>query len=72
MLITYHDDFVGPILKTDNPDCDFPFGLQFLQFLRKEFGYYFNIGTTGYPIGHPSAADPVQDIDYLKKKVKKY
>ncbi|KAI4465104.1 methylenetetrahydrofolate reductase [Holotrichia oblita] len=59
----------GPILKTDNPDCDFPYGLQFLQFLRKEFGTYFNIGTTGYPIGHPSAADPVKDIDYLKEKV---
>lgn len=62
--------FLGSVLEPDDSKCAFPYGLEFLQFLRKEYGDYFNIATGGYPIGHPTAADPIKDISYLKRKVR--
>ncbi|GJQ70184.1 putative methylenetetrahydrofolate reductase [Trypoxylus dichotomus] len=59
----------GTVVESDDSKCDFPYALEFLQFLKAEFGDDFSIGTSGYPIGHPASEDPIKDIGYLKKKV---
>ncbi|KRT85763.1 hypothetical protein AMK59_1773, partial [Oryctes borbonicus] len=59
----------GTVVEKDDSKCDFPYGLEFLQFLKAEFGDDFSFGTSGYPIGHPTSEDPIKDIGYLKKKV---
>ncbi|GJQ70182.1 hypothetical protein Trydic_g22642 [Trypoxylus dichotomus] len=59
----------GLVLEPNDAKNEFPYGLEFLRFLKKEFGNYFNIATSGYPIGHPASPDPIKDLCYLKKKV---
>ncbi|XP_022905615.1 5,10-methylenetetrahydrofolate reductase [Onthophagus taurus] len=59
----------GSTLYPDDSTRDFPYALSFVKFLRSEYGDDFNIGVSGYPIGHPASPDPVKDIPYLKEKV---
>ncbi|KAK9871081.1 hypothetical protein WA026_011362 [Henosepilachna vigintioctopunctata] len=56
-----------PHLKIEN--CDFPFALDIIKFIRKDFGDYFDIATTGFPHIHPSSTSAEDDMCNLKKKI---
>ncbi|CAD6198722.1 unnamed protein product [Caenorhabditis auriculariae] len=42
--------------------------LDMIRWIREEFGDYFTIACSGYPLGHPEAASYKADLQYLKAK----
>lgn len=40
-----------------------------IRWIREEYGDYFTVAASGYPLGHPEAPSYAADIRYLKDKV---
>ncbi|WKX94915.1 hypothetical protein Q1695_011850 [Nippostrongylus brasiliensis] len=43
--------------------------LDMIRWIREEFGDYFSVCCSGYPLGHPEAPSYKADLQYLKSKV---
>uniref|UniRef100_A0A914EJM8 methylenetetrahydrofolate reductase (NADPH) n=1 Tax=Acrobeloides nanus TaxID=290746 RepID=A0A914EJM8_9BILA len=43
--------------------------LDMIRWIREEYGDYFTVAASGYPLGHPEAPSYAADIRYLKDKV---
>ncbi|KAF8364142.1 mthf-1 [Pristionchus pacificus] len=43
--------------------------LDMIKWIKEEFGDYFTIACSGYPLGHPEAVSYAEDLKYLKAKV---
>ncbi|XP_045470480.1 methylenetetrahydrofolate reductase-like [Harmonia axyridis] len=57
----------GPWLKIEN--CAFPFALDFIEFIKNEFGDCFDIVTAGFPHIHPASRCMEEEMFFLKQKV---
>ena len=56
--------------KSDHQTTDdFKYAVDLVRFIRKEYGDYFTIAVAGYPLPHPEAESPEQDLEHLKAKV---
>ncbi|KAJ8952497.1 hypothetical protein NQ318_003293, partial [Aromia moschata] len=53
----------------DDSKCDFPYAVDFVKFIRQNFGDDFCIAVAGYPDKHPMARSMDEDINYLKEKM---
>ncbi|XP_045470413.1 methylenetetrahydrofolate reductase-like [Harmonia axyridis] len=57
----------GPWLKIEN--CDFPFAQDFIEFIRSEFGDYFEIVIAGFPHVHPATRSMEDEMFFLRQKI---
>lgn len=57
----------GPWLKIEH--CDFPFAQDLIQFIRGEFGSYFEIVVAGFPHVHPATGSMEYEMFYLRQKI---
>ena len=57
--------------KNSNVQCegDFIYASQMIEFIRENFGDYFDISAACYPTGHCESVNQKEDIFNLKKKV---
>ena len=57
------------LVRGDSPGEDFPYAVDLVTFVRKEFGDYFGIAVAGYPEGHSETDDFDVGMTHLKAKV---
>lgn len=60
----------GDIEAKDSGRRDFEQAIDMIRFVREHYGQYFTIAVSGYPNGHPESRSYVDDLFYLKAKVK--
>ncbi|CAJ0920105.1 unnamed protein product, partial [Mesorhabditis belari] len=61
-----------PPSETSSEECQYLYryrALDMIRWIREEFGDYFTIACSGYPLGHPDAPSYRADLMYLKAKV---
>ncbi|KAL3280810.1 hypothetical protein HHI36_004041 [Cryptolaemus montrouzieri] len=58
---------VGPWIEIEN--CEFPFAVNLIQFVRNEFHNYFDIVTAGFPHVHPATRTMEDEMYFLRQKV---
>ncbi|PIO77814.1 methylenetetrahydrofolate reductase [Teladorsagia circumcincta] len=57
-----------PIMETDGVPVYKYRALDMIRWIREEFGDYFTVCCSGYPLGHPEAPSYKADLLYLKSK----
>uniref|UniRef100_A0AC35TKL0 Methylenetetrahydrofolate reductase n=1 Tax=Rhabditophanes sp. KR3021 TaxID=114890 RepID=A0AC35TKL0_9BILA len=45
------------------------YALDMIKWIKKEYGDYFTVACSGYPLAHPDAKSYTADLEYLKAKV---
>ena len=48
---------------------DFKYTIDFVKFVRKEYGDTFGIAVAGFPEGYPDSKDQERDLKFLKEKI---
>lgn len=56
--------------EVHNGPRDFEQAVDMIRFIREKFGDFFTIAVAGYPNGHPESGSYVDDLFYLKAKIK--
>ena len=60
----------GDLPQSDSAPVIYPYrALDMIKWIREDFGNYFTVVCSGYPLGHPEAPSYQADINYLKMKV---
>uniref|UniRef100_A0A0N4Z4M7 methylenetetrahydrofolate reductase (NADPH) n=1 Tax=Parastrongyloides trichosuri TaxID=131310 RepID=A0A0N4Z4M7_PARTI len=60
---------VDPNLPENEQPKSKYYALDMIKWIKEEYGDYFTIACSGYPLGHPDAKTYRDDLEYLKAKV---